>query len=117
VNIFPFLAAYILTNLVELFPVSFLIKKSLRTKLPALLVINALSLPIIWLILPSFFGHYLLAFLVLEMVIIFVETALIHIFLGQTLVHSFKISIIANVLSAGIGFFLFPAEGAFFFFK
>ena len=104
---FFFLAAYLLTTLLEIVPFSLLIKKAFAQKLLALLLINSITLPLLWLALPFFYQHYFAAFVVAELLVVLAETALIRILLDQTIFTSLKVAVIINVLSAAIGFIFF----------
>lgn len=99
-----FLLAYALTNIIEFIPFYFLIKPPLRKKISALLLINAISLTIVWLVLPFFFAQYLIAFILIEIFVILFETGLIKIFLRQPIQNSFKTALVMNVLSAAFTF-------------
>ena len=105
--LFSFLAAYLLTNLLEIAPFSLLLKKTFKSKISALLLINLITLPLLWLVLPFFYQHYLVAFLIAEALVVVAEAALIRLLLKQTALVSFKCSLLMNVLSAVVGLILF----------
>ncbi len=104
---FFFITAFLVTKLIELVPFALFIKRQFKHKLSVLLLINMLTLPLLWLILPFFYLHYLAAFLVAEALVIVAEAALIKLLLNQTALTSLKTSVLMNVLSAAIGLILF----------
>lgn len=102
----PFFLAFFLTNLIEFFPFYFLIKKPFKEKVFFLVLVNSITLPTLWLLLPFFFDYYLSAFLFFELSIVVIEAFLIMFLLKQNLKNSFIVSFSMNFLSAGIGFLL-----------
>jgi len=101
-----FLQAFILTNIIE-FIVFFII---LRKELPAkelaktLLAINAITLPLVWLILPFGFEFFLITYLVFEIAVIVVETALIRFFLKDIdWKLAFITAFVMNFITAALG--------------
>ena len=102
--VFQFLAAYLLTNFLEIVPFSLLIKKPFTHKLLALLFINSITLPLLWLALPFFYQHYFAAFIVAEFLVVLAETVLIRWFLNQPILASLKVAVIINAFSAAVGF-------------
>lgn len=101
-----FLAAYLLTNLIEFFPFNYFIKEPLKEKIWKLVLINSITLPIVWIVLPFFYSQYLIAFIVAEVLVVIAETFLIKILIGMKIRDSFKIAAVMNILSAVIGFFI-----------
>jgi len=106
-SVLLFLAAYLLTNLLEIVPFSLLIKKPFIQKLLALFLINLITLPLLWITLPFFYQQYLVAFIIAEALVVLGETVLIKLLLDQTTFTSLKIAVIINVISAAVGFILF----------
>lgn len=106
-TIYSFLIAYFLTNLLEFFPLHFMIKKPLRRKLAVLVLLNSITMPFVWLILPFFYSNYLMAFIIAELLVVVAEAAIIRRFLGQLPVTSLKVSALMNLLSAAVGFVFF----------
>lgn len=102
-----FLLAYILTNLIELIPFNFLIKKPFQKKILFLILINSITLPLFWFLFPFFFDYFLLAFMFFELLIVIFESFLIKFLLNQSLKSSFIISFSMNFFSAVIGFLFF----------
>jgi len=100
---FLFLAAYILTNIIEFIPFTFLINRTTKEKGITLIIINSLTLPALWLVLPLFYDYYPFSFLVAEFLIVIVEAFLIKLLLAQSLLKSFEVSLIMNSLSALVG--------------
>ncbi|MFH1404052.1 MAG: hypothetical protein ABIH11_07280 [Candidatus Altiarchaeota archaeon] len=94
-----FLHAFILTNLLESIPYSLIIRRPLGLKLSALVLINTLTLPLLWLILPFFYDNYVIALLMMEAVIVLTEAYLTKILLKQPLKTALKASITSNILS------------------
>ena len=101
-----FIIAFLITNVIEFFPLHFLIKKSTNLKLKALLITNAITLPIVWLVFPLFFDIYIAGFIVIESAVIIAETYLLKILLKENLGRAFIASLAMNALSALIGLFL-----------
>jgi len=106
-TVFFFVAAYFFTNLLEIAPFALLIKKPFVHKLLALLLINSITLPLLWLILPFFYQQYFVAFIIAEFLVVLAETVLIKRLLDQTTFASFKAAMIINAFSAAIGFIFF----------
>ena len=106
-TVFSFVTAYLLTNLLEIVPFSLLIKKPFDQKLLALLLINSITLPLLWITLPFFYQQYIVAFIIAEALVVFGETVLIKLLLDQTTFTSFKVAVIINVISAAVGFIFF----------
>jgi len=106
-TVFFFLAAYLLTSLLEIVPFSLLIKKPFDQKLLALLLINSITLPLLWIILPFFYQQYIVAFIIAEAFVVLGETVLIKLLLDQTSFTSLKVAVIINVISAAVGFIFF----------
>ncbi|MBU0636542.1 hypothetical protein KKE06_05955 [Candidatus Micrarchaeota archaeon] len=104
---FSFCIAFILTNLIEFFPFHFLIQKPLKQKIVALFVINLITLSGLWLVLPFFYQYYLFFWVVLEVLVIIVETFLIKAFLQQPIQIALRTAVLMNVLSAVIGLLFF----------
>jgi len=105
-QIIGFFTAFLLTNALEAVPFFLLIKRPFQQKLTILLLINSLTLPLVWIFLPLFYEYYFFAFLAAEALVIAAETALIKFILKQTTKNSFKTAAAMNILSAAIGFFL-----------
>ncbi|MFH1663616.1 MAG: hypothetical protein ABH986_02275 [archaeon] len=103
----PFFLAFFLTNLIEFFPFYFLIKKPLKEKVFFLILINSLTLPLLWILLPFFFDYYLIAFFFFEFSIAVIEAFLIRFLLKQSLKNSFIVSFSMNFISAATGFMFF----------
>ncbi len=98
-----FFIAFLLTNLIEFFPLVLLIKKPVKEKVFALVLINAITLPIVWIVTQMFYTNYLVVTILLEIFVIIAETGLIKIALNQKLKDSLKAAFIMNFLSASIG--------------
>ena len=101
--IYYFSLAFLLTNLIEFFPLTIIIKKSIKEKLVALVLINAMTLPVLWILTIIFYNQYVVVTILLELLVIIVETGLIKISLNQKLRDSFKAALVMNFLSATIG--------------
>ena len=101
-----FLIAFALTNALEFFQFSFFVKKPLKQRIAFLFSINAITFSTLWIVLPIFFDSYLLAFIVAETAVFFVEAILIFfaakLLFKQALIASFTM----NFVSAIVGFFL-----------
>jgi len=104
--IYSFLLAYFLTNALEFIPFLLLIKKPLKEKVLKLILINTITLPIVWIIFPVFPADFGTAFIVIETLVILAETFLIMKLLKQQLLHAYKVAAIMNVLSALLGLIL-----------
>jgi len=100
-----FFTAFFLTNFLEFFPFYFLIKKPFKEKIFFLVLINSITLPLLWILLPLFFDYYLIAFIILEFVVFLAEAFLIKFLLKLSLKNSLAVSALMNLLSAAIGFF------------
>jgi hypothetical protein len=105
--IFSFFVAFVLTNIIEFIPFNFFVKEKIEKKVFYLLLINSITLPIIWFFLPLFFENYIIFFILFELLIFFIESILIKIFLKKDFLFALKLSFIMNFLSALIGFILF----------
>jgi len=105
--LFNFLLAYALTNLIEFVPFHLMVKKPFKEKAMKLVLINTMTLPLLWFLLPFFFEHYLLAFVIFEALVVVAETALLKVLLRLPFKQAFKVALVMNVLSAGTGFILF----------
>ncbi|MBN1941528.1 MAG: hypothetical protein JW772_05095 [Candidatus Diapherotrites archaeon] len=101
-----FLIAFGLTNAIEFVPQHFLVKKKIKPKLLALLFINAITLPIVWLVLPFFFFQYFFALIIIEALVILVEGIALRLLLGLTRKNAFQASIAMNLLSTAAVFFV-----------
>ncbi len=99
-----FFLAFVFTNFLEFFPLNFLVKKPFWEKLAVLFLINAVTLPILWLVLPFFFSHYLQAFVVAEFLVLVAEVFLVRLLLHQSRNVALKVSVAMNLLSALVGF-------------
>ena len=100
-----FLIAYLITNIIEFIFFHICLRGGLRKEAISILIINIVTMPIIWLGLPLFFNYYLLAFVFFESLIIILETIFIQIITQRKILFSLKVSILMNSLSAIIGFF------------
>ncbi len=105
--LFCFFVAFLLTNFIEFFPLILLVKKPLKEKAVALVLINAITLPIVWVASRVFYNYYAAATVLLEVFAIAAETGLIKIALKQNLKDSFKAAFAMNFLSATIGSAIF----------
>ena len=104
-----FLSAFILTNLIEIIPLYLILWKEFPAKelVKTLLAINAITLPLVWLILPFGFEFYIFAFLAVEIAVVAAETALIKFFLeGIDWKMAFTAAFVMNFLSDAIGLLL-----------
>lgn len=104
--IIDFFIAYILTNVIEFIPFSFLIKKDLKFKVPRLILINSITLPVFWTAMLFVRENYYLVFFISEILICVAEAILIKRLLKQSWKTSFMTSIIMNFLSAAAGFLI-----------
>ncbi|MBT4192028.1 MAG: hypothetical protein HOE11_01855 [Candidatus Diapherotrites archaeon] len=102
-----FLLAFALTNLIEFVPFNFFVSGKAKNNLLFILVINSITLPLIWVFLPFFFENYLFFFVLFEIMIFLIETILIKIITTKELLFSAKTALVMNLLSAFIGYFLF----------
>lgn len=98
-----FFIAYLLTNIIEFIPFNLLIKKKLSFKLPRLILINSVTLPLLWLFLPFFYQTYFLSLFIGEVLVVLAETILIKFLLKQEWLDAFKVSLLMNFLSASAG--------------
>jgi hypothetical protein len=105
--IFNFLIAFLLTNIIEFIPFNFFVRDKLEKKIFYLLLINIITLPIIWFFLPFFFDNYLIFFVLFEIIVFLIESILIKFILKKNFLFALKLSFIMNFLSAIIGFILF----------
>jgi hypothetical protein len=101
-----FLIAFALTNAIEFFPVYFFVKHSLKQKLKKLVLINSITLPIVWLVFPFFFSNYFLGFFVIEFGVVVAETFLAKKLFSLPLKNAFLLSFLMNFFSAIFGFLL-----------
>jgi len=102
-----FLIAFALTNLIEFIPFNFFVKLKIKPKIIALILINSITLPVVWLILPFFATVHLIALPLIECAVVIAETFLIKIMLKQKLSLAFKTAFIMNLLSTIAGLILF----------
>ncbi len=100
-----FIIAYVLTNSLEFPILHFLLRKDLQKELFFLLLINLFSLSLFWTALPFFYSLYLIAWLVGELAIVFIEAVLISKFFYSSKFNSsaLKISFAMNLVSAVFG--------------
>ncbi len=105
--IIPFLLAFAVTNALEFPFYHYFIRKTLKEKITAVLLINLVTLPLLWIALPLFFENYLAGFMAAEAAVVLAETILIKLALRQTTKNSFKIAGLANLVSAVFGLFFF----------
>ncbi|MFH1586951.1 MAG: hypothetical protein ABID38_03790 [Candidatus Diapherotrites archaeon] len=101
-----FLQAFILTNIIEIIPFYLILRKEFPAKelVKTLLAINAITLPLVWLILPFGFEFFLIAFLIVEIAVVVAETTLAKFFLKNiSWKMAFTAAFAMNFLSAAIG--------------
>ncbi len=101
-----FLPAFILTNIVEFVIFFIILRKEFPSKelVKTLLAINAITLPLVWLILPFGFEFFLIAYLIVEIAVVAAETALVKFFLkGIDWKTAFIAAFAMNFVSAAIG--------------
>ncbi|MFH1697412.1 MAG: hypothetical protein ABH854_05925 [Candidatus Diapherotrites archaeon] len=102
---FQFLLAFILTNALEFIPLHFLVNAEPKKKVLLLLLINTITLPMLWALLPLFYSHYLSAFIVLEVLVFVAESFLLMKLFRIPPALAVKASFAMNLLSAAAGFF------------
>ena len=103
-----FSLAYFLTLIIEGIIVWFFLRKtiSITKLLLAIIVANTITLPFVWFFFP-FLSDYL-TFLIISELFAFIAEALLYFkILKLKLINAVKISLIANLVSFLIGFFLF----------
>ncbi|MBU0661867.1 hypothetical protein KKH30_03435 [Candidatus Micrarchaeota archaeon] len=100
-----FLSAFLLTNALEFMPLHLLVKAELKRKIVLLLIINAITLPVLWALLPLFYSHYLPAFIALEVLVFVAESFLLMKLFRIPPALAVKASFAMNLLSAAAGFF------------
>jgi len=100
-----FISAFLLTNALEFIPLHFLVKAELKKKVFLLALINAITLPPLWAVLPLFYSHYLPAFIALELLVFAAESFLLMKLFRIPAGPAVKASFAMNLLSAAAGFF------------
>ena len=105
---FSFLIAYFLTLIIEGSIIWFFLNKkfSLNKLVLTILIVNTVTLPFVWFFFP-FLSDYLIFLMISELFAFIVEAFLYYKILKLKLIHAVKISLIANLVSFLIGFFLF----------
>lgn len=98
-----FVVAYLLTNLIEFFPLNYLVGGPIRWKAVVLVAINSVTVPLVWFVLPFFYQQYFIALFFIEVFVVVLEALLIKQLLKQAVFDSFKISLAMNVPSAIVG--------------
>ena len=105
--ILSFLIAYLLTNLIEFVSLHLILKNDFKKEIIGLLKINTITLPIVWIVLSFFFNeNYLTAFVIVELLVIAVETIFVKQLFKKQLKESLIISASMNIPSTIIGFFI-----------
>ncbi len=113
-----FLFALLLTIIIEvIFTRSYFLKKKNKPKriLKIILIVNLISLPILWFIL-TFLLNTILLFTIGEIFVVLLEGGLIYFFIKKeiTFKESMKLSFINNILSLFLGGFIFMIITEFF---
>ena len=105
-----FLSAFILTNILEMPVAFFFLRKTEGAKLvfPAIFLLNALTLPFVWIVFPSFLQMpYLPVLLFSEIFAFAVEmAAYAMIFAKTSRLAAMSAAFIANAVSFAVGFAL-----------
>ena len=102
-----FLFAFVLTILLEFFPFMFFLRGCFKTRFLYLVLINAVTLPLLWVFMPFFYRFYPVSLLFGEILVVVAEAVLIVFLLEKNWGKAFKASILMNALSALVGFVFF----------